>query len=298
MGFVKVIKNKAYFKRFQVKYRRRREGKTDYKQRSKLICQDKNKYNSPKYRLVVRITNKDIICQIVEAKIVGDVVHAVAYAHELPRYGMSLGVNNYAGAYATGLLCARRILHKLGLADKYQGQAEVTGEHFVVEPLDEGPRPFYALLDVGLRRTTTGCKVFAALKGACDGGIEVPHSERRFVGYDAEEKKLNPETLRKYIFAGHVADYMRSLKEEDNEKYQKHFSRYVKQNINPDDIEGLWSKVHANIRKDPSFKKSTKERPKEQKRFSKRPMSLAQRKDRVRQKLAARNRSAIVEAEE
>ena len=53
MGFVKVVKNKAYFKRFQVKYKRRREGKTDYFARKRLICQDKNKYNTPKYRLAV-----------------------------------------------------------------------------------------------------------------------------------------------------------------------------------------------------------------------------------------------------
>ena len=52
--------------------------------------------------------------------------------------------------------------------------------------LDDGPRPFFALLDVGLARTTTGAKVFSALKGACDGGIEIPHNEKRFVGYDRE----------------------------------------------------------------------------------------------------------------
>lgn len=40
------------------------EGKTDYYARKRLVVQAKNKYNSPKYRLVVRITNKDIICQV------------------------------------------------------------------------------------------------------------------------------------------------------------------------------------------------------------------------------------------
>ncbi len=69
MGFVKVVKSKAYFKRYQVKYRRRREGKTDYRARRKLTIQAKNKYNTPKYRLVVRITNKDVITQIAYAKI-------------------------------------------------------------------------------------------------------------------------------------------------------------------------------------------------------------------------------------
>ncbi len=40
MGFVKVQKNKAYYKRLQTKYRRRREGKTDYYARRKMVAQD------------------------------------------------------------------------------------------------------------------------------------------------------------------------------------------------------------------------------------------------------------------
>ena len=57
-GYIKVLKTSAYHKRYQVKYRRRREGKTDYQARRRMVIQDKNKYNMPKYRLVVRITNK------------------------------------------------------------------------------------------------------------------------------------------------------------------------------------------------------------------------------------------------
>ncbi|MPC66490.1 60S ribosomal protein L5 [Portunus trituberculatus] len=49
-GYVKVVKNKAYFKRFQVKFKRRREGKTDYYARKRLVVQAKNKYNTPKHR--------------------------------------------------------------------------------------------------------------------------------------------------------------------------------------------------------------------------------------------------------
>ncbi|KAK8292422.1 hypothetical protein V6Z11_D06G121800 [Gossypium hirsutum] len=64
MPFVKAQKTKAYFKRYQVKFKRRREGKMDYQAKSRLINQDKNKYNTPKYCLVARFTNKDIIAQI------------------------------------------------------------------------------------------------------------------------------------------------------------------------------------------------------------------------------------------
>jgi hypothetical protein len=61
-----VVKTSSYFSRFQVKYKRRRAGKTDYRARLRLVRQDKNKYNTHKYRLVVRFSNKDITCQIGE----------------------------------------------------------------------------------------------------------------------------------------------------------------------------------------------------------------------------------------
>jgi len=143
MGFIKTVKNKPYFKRFQVKYRRRREGKTDYYARKRLVTQDKNKYNSPRYRLVVRFSNKDVVTQIVYAKITGDLVLCAAYSHELKRYGMPVGHTNYAAAYATGLLLARRLLTKLNLADKYKGNQDINGADYNVEALQDGPKPFF-----------------------------------------------------------------------------------------------------------------------------------------------------------
>ncbi|KAL1791354.1 60S ribosomal protein L5 isoform X1 [Sigmodon hispidus] len=114
MGFVKVVKNKAYFKRYQVTFRRRREGKTDCYARKRLVIQDKNKYNTPKYRMIVLVTNRDFICQIAYARIEGDMIVCAAYAHELPKYGMKVSLTNYAAAYCTGLLLARRLLTRFG----------------------------------------------------------------------------------------------------------------------------------------------------------------------------------------
>ncbi|KIY93440.1 60S ribosomal protein L5 [Monoraphidium neglectum] len=187
MGYVKVLKTSAYFSRYQVKYRRRRQGKTDYRARLRLCTQDKNKYNTHKYRLVVRFSNKDVTCQVVYASIAGDVVVAAAYAHELPKYGLSVGLKNYAAAYCVGLLLARRVLTKFGLAEHYAGQEEPDGEDYNVDPVEDGPRPFSCLLDAGLKRTSTGSKTFAALKGALDGGLDIPHNEKRFVGWTKEE---------------------------------------------------------------------------------------------------------------
>lgn len=183
MGFVKVVKNKQYFKRYQVKFKRRREGRTDYYARRRLTFQDKNKYNTPKYRLIVRLSNKDITCQIAYSRIVGDKVVCAAYSHELPQYGVKTGLTNYAAAYCTGLLVARRILQKLGLDSLYAGCTEVTGDEYNVEALDDGPGAFRCFLDVGLNRTTTGARIFGALKGAVDGGLNIPHSVKRFPGY-------------------------------------------------------------------------------------------------------------------
>jgi large subunit ribosomal protein L5e len=289
MGFVKVVKNKSYFKRFQVKYRRRREGKTDYQARNKLIIQAKNKYNTPKYRLVVRVTNKDIICQIAYAKMKGDFVMTAAYSHELPKYGIELGLTNYASAYATGLLLARRHLTKIGLASKFEGKTEVTGEYWTYDTDEiEGPKPFKAFLDSGLARTSTGARIFAALKGACDGGLHVPHSDSRFAGYNSEKKKLDAAVLRKYIFGGHVADYMKKLSEEEPEKYQKQFSKYIAKGIKPEDVKGLYEKAHKAIRSDPTHtKKPAPAQPPVPKRWRTAKRSLQQRKARLAQKKAA-----------
>jgi len=291
MGFVKVVKNKAYFKRFQVKYRRRREGKTDYRARKRLVLQDKNKYATPKYRIVVRFTNKDVISQIIFSRITGDVVMTAAYAHELPRYGIPFGLTNYAAAYATGLLLARRHLRKLGLDKAYVGLVDPTGADYLVESNEEGPRPFLALLDVGLARTTTGSRIFATLKGALDGGLNIPHNEKRFAGYNAEEKKLDPKVLRKYIFGGHVSEFMKKLQSEQKDKYEKQFSRFVKAGIKPSDMEALYKKAHKAIRDSPAIVKTTKKTETKHKKYNKSKLSLAQRKDRVKQRKAAHKKA-------
>jgi len=255
MGYVKVLKNRAYHKRYQVKFRRRREGKTDYQARRRLVVQDKNKYNSPKFRLVVRCSNKKVLCQIVHAKMIGDFTMCQATSLELPKYGAKVGLTNYAACYATGLLCARRLLAKLGLDEDYEGQTEVDGEMYTVEA-DGDKRPFTCLLDVGLVRTTTGSKVFGCLKGAADGGLNIPHSEKRFPGYDREGKDFDAETHKKYIFAGHVTEYMELLEEEDPDRYQVQFAKYIEEEIEGDSLEEMWQGVHEKIREDPSYEKA------------------------------------------
>lgn len=283
MGFVKVVKNKAYFKRFQVKFKRRRQGKTDYHARRFLVVQDKNKYNTPKYRMIVRFTNKDVICQIAYARIEGDVIVCAAYAHELPRYGVKVGLTNYAAAYCTGLLLARRLLKKFNLDGVYEGQAEADGEEYHVESEEGQPGAFRCYLDIGLARTTTGARVFGALKGAVDGGLDIPHSTKRFPGYDEEEGHYDAETHKKYILGGHVADYMRQLQEDDDDAFKRQFSQFIKNGITADGLEGIYKNAHAAIRADPEHKPKP-EKKVTVKRWNRAKLTLSQRQDRVRQK--------------
>lgn len=281
MAFVKTIKTTAYFSRYQVKYRRRREGKTDYQARRRLIQQDKNKYESKKYRLCVRRTNTRIIIQIIYATIQGDRVLCQADSKDLKKYGLEAGFTNYAASYATGLLLARRLLTQLGMSDIYKGVEAADGEFFDVyeKGINEDRRPFRALLDVGLVRTTTGNRVFGALKGAVDGGIHVPHNTKRFPGYHLDKKEAqtgkrgktvvekgktggsyNAKEHRDHIFGAHIQTYMDKLKKENKDRFKKQFGNWdaalTKAKVAT--LEALYKKVHAEIRKAPQRAKVAK----------------------------------------
>lgn len=263
MVFVKVTKNKAYYKRFQTKYRRRRECKTDYYARKNMIIQDLNKYVAPKYRLVARITDHKVIAQVAYATLIGDKVIAEANSQELRNFGLNNAFTSYSAAYATGLLLARRLLKSLKLDSVYSGIKKIDGSDYDVSTqLNNNRRPFMAILDIGIRRPTIGNRVFAVMKGACDGGLYVPHSTRKFPGYKAEGKKsageYKAEVHRDRIFGKHVDEYMKYLQAEDKEAYEKQFSLWIQtlKNNNAKSVEDLFGKVFEAIRKNPDRVKS------------------------------------------
>lgn len=138
--------------RTRVPFRRRREGRTDYRARLALL-------KSGKPRLVVRRTNGDVIVQFVEWAESGDRVRATAHARELAKMGWNNSAKNTPAAYLTGLLAGQRA-----------AQAGI-GE---------------AVLDMGRRTPVPGGRVFAVLKGVLDAGVEVPHGE----GVFPEEERL------------------------------------------------------------------------------------------------------------
>ncbi len=146
---------------YTVPYRRRREGKTDYRLRKKLII-------SKMPRLVVRKTNKHIITQLVEATVIGDIVITSAHSQELrKKYGWLGDLNNLPAAYLTGLLCGLRAA-------------------------DKGVKK--AILDIGLHTPSRGAAVFAAMKGFVDAGVEVPHNESIL----PDESRIRGEHIAKY----------------------------------------------------------------------------------------------------
>lgn len=126
---------------YNLPFRRRREGRTDYGMRRKLVA-------SGMARLVVRPTNKHLAAQVIQAKPEGDLVVASAHSSELKEFGWKAPCGNLPAAYLTGLLAGRRA--------KSAGVSE-------------------AILDIGLHARGAGSRIFAAAKGALDAGLAIPH---------------------------------------------------------------------------------------------------------------------------
>jgi LSU ribosomal protein L18P len=146
--------------RYFVPFRRRKEGRTDYYQRMRLII-------SRRPRFVVRKTSRQIIVQLVVAEMTGDRTLVSATSGELSKFGYTGYTGNTPAAYLTGMLCAVRA-QKAG----YEG----------------------GILDIGLNRATKGARVFAALKGAVEAGFDIPHGEEIL----PDEDRVKGVTIAEY----------------------------------------------------------------------------------------------------
>ncbi len=136
--------------RFSVKFRRAREGRTDYKKRIGLL-----KSNLP--RLIIRKSNKQILTQIVLFDIKGDKIIAQASSSELKKLGWKHSLKNISASYLTGLLIGKKALEK------------------------KVPE---AILDIGFYTATKGAKLFAVLKGVIDAGLKINHDPKVFPSED------------------------------------------------------------------------------------------------------------------
>ena len=129
--------------RSKVPFRRRRECKTDYRLRKNLIM-------SGLPRAVVRCSTRNITVQFIDFEPKGDVILTSATTRELTKMGWKHATGNSSAAYLAGYLAGTRA--KKDSINK-------------------------AVLDIGLHTPTKGSKVFAALKGMLDAGIDIAHSE-------------------------------------------------------------------------------------------------------------------------
>jgi large subunit ribosomal protein L5e len=230
MSFLKITKNKTYHSRFQVKWRRRREGKTDYYSRKRLIFQDKRNFNSVKYRLVVRFSQKNIISQLIQSRIEGDHIVQVVYSKQLKNFGIETSLTSFPSAYLTGYLIGKKFFpinrwnelqafqtkflkKKILKKNKIQTNKEILQKE----------KGLSVILDIGLTRASKGNKVFALMKGAVDAGLNIPYNEKRFPGYSNDQINFSIEKLNHRIKGQHIADYMKEIKEEDNEYFEKQF---------------------------------------------------------------------------
>lgn len=127
--------------RYKVPFRRRREGRTDYRQRQRLL-----RGRVP--RAVVRTSLRNVSVQIVDFDQKGDEVITSAHSRELRAMGWEKATGNLPAAYLVGYLAGKRA-------------AKAGVENMV--------------LDIGLRVPSKGASVFAALRGLLDAGIAVPH---------------------------------------------------------------------------------------------------------------------------
>jgi len=141
----------------KVQFRRRRLNKTDYLAREELL-----KSGIP--RLIIRKTNRYIITQIAVSKQAQDKIICTADSKELLKYGWepSYSIKNLGAAYLTGYLCAVRA-KKAGINT--------------------------AIVDIGRHKSTKGNRVYAAVKGAIDAGMQINCSEDIF----PEMERINPD---------------------------------------------------------------------------------------------------------
>ena len=145
---------------YRVPFRRRREGKTDYKARKALII-------SKLPRLVTRVSLRHMNVQIIEATLAGDRVIASAKSQELRNYGWKTTCGNLPSAYLTGLLCGVRAA---------------------------GKKVKEAIPDIGLTQPTKGARIFASVKGVVDAGVKVPHSTEKL----PSEERLKGQHIANY----------------------------------------------------------------------------------------------------
>jgi large subunit ribosomal protein L18 len=172
---------------FTVPFRRKRQGRTYYKKRFKILM-------SNKPRFVVRTSLRDLHASLIEYQEKGDKVIFTINSKDLAKLGWKSDSGNVPSAYLIGLVAGKKAL-SIGIKN--------------------------AIFDIGLNKSIKGSRLYAALAGAVDSGLNIPY-----------DKSILPSKER--ISGEHIAKYANELKN-DQTKYKKQFSQYLKRGINPEE---------------------------------------------------------------
>ncbi len=184
---------------FTIPFRRKREGRTYYRQRIKILLSDMA-------RFVIRGSSKNFQASIVQYDQKGDKILFTIDAKALSKMGWKGGTGNIPSAYLIGALAGKKALES-GIKD--------------------------AVLDIGFKNSTKGSRLYAALAGAIDSGLEIPFN-----------KEVLPSTER--ISGKHIADYANMLKS-DKTKYERQFSGYLKNGFIPEDLAKHFKEIKVRI---------------------------------------------------
>jgi large subunit ribosomal protein L18 len=143
---------------YNVAFRRRREGRTNYNKRLAFL-------KSGSTRLVARKTSNQVIVQLINYSPEGDKVITTVDNQKLVKMGWFKS-KNLPTAYLSGYVAGKEAIKK-----------GVKG----------------AVLDLGRSTPTKSSFAFAVLKGAIDAGLDIPHSETVF-----DEDRFNGKHISEY----------------------------------------------------------------------------------------------------
>ena len=148
---------------FTIQFKRKREGRTYYKKRLKIIL-------SNKYRFVVRKSLNNFQASVIEYSSKGDNVLFTVDSKALAKLGWKGNSGNLPSAYLIGLLAGKKAVEK-GIKD--------------------------AILDMGFNNSTKGSRLYAALAGAVDAGLKIPFNPEVL----PSKERISGEHIAKYAQA-------------------------------------------------------------------------------------------------
>ncbi len=160
----------AHGKNQRLRFKRRRNGQTDYRRRMKLL-------RGGDLRAVVRISNTQVICQLIEFGMDGDNIFDSISGQTLVdnyKWPKNISRKSVPASYLVGFALGNRAV-KAGHKN--------------------------AILDIGLAASSPGNRVFAALKGMIDAGLEIPHGESVLPDEDRINGLHINENLAKSVLA-------------------------------------------------------------------------------------------------